>query len=866
MTPDRNNSLLPVPTRYHLVGLVLFGLLIFTSWSLSVSAVHFGRSLDSVRQAEGDNRVWNVTQLEVDYQAVWLALAHLRVANLRGSADDIAQAMQNLRLETDIFLSRVDVFLATARGLHLPDEVSGDVEALVHTVDIMTGMVDDLRPTDLTAIGGIDSSLLALASDVRAVTGGAMQAISAEAEVARLENKDLSATFLAKTLTLLATTLLGATIAFFLTRRLKQHAAATARANLLVRQAFDGSLGGLTVCDYEGRIVLSNLETKRIFGTGPETLRGRFLDDFIIPLIGNDANAAFSSLLLGKKDENGVILEPAQCYGRRANGEVFPLSLAIRATSGVNKEPLVLVFIRDVTEEFRAEAKIRAALEEARDSAAAKDRFLANMSHEMRTPLHGMIAALDLMQQRPSSADLDRLTLAAKKSSQRALIQVDQALAAIKGTVRTEVPVRFDPGQEARDIADELRILAEKDGLELHLDIVGAPAGCGFLGMPLCYSQTLYNLVGNALKFTSTGEVRMHLTYVCDDTGSACSLLTEVIDTGAGIPAEHHQAIFSPYQRALHSGSDGRVDGSGLGLAIARQAVQQMQGTITVDSCPGVGSRFSFTIPLATALPVTVEVSRPDPDDCDVVTATRPLSVLVVDDNRLNCELVMRMLNQLGHSASCAFSGPEAIEQADQQRFDAVLMDLRMPGMDGLEATARIQDGGASRNVPIIAITAQVDFVASDQFYQSGFCEVLVKPFSLEALDGMLTRLTVLVGQSRDPRADSESPSIEQDTRHRVSSTITMLGRDMGSELIRESIGFARAALEAAREGQPSAGFNAHRAAGALAMVGFGALSKALQELELLANAGQPDISSDLLDSVAGRLASAERLCGELNI
>ncbi len=864
MHEQRAAPLLPAPGRYHQVGLVLFGLLILTSLSLSVSAWQFGRSLNAVRQAESDNLVWNITQLEVDYQGLWLALKAAEVAELGDDPQAILDAANNLHLQTDILLSRLDTYLATIRQLDLSETVATETDTLLSGLEALAESVHQMGEFDGDALSQVDARLVALEHDVRAATVGALASTLESAQAARLQTQELYATFLRKTLLLLAVTLVSSLIALFLTRRLQRQTKATARFNSLVNQAFDGSFGALIICDCEGRIVLSNALAKTIFGSGP--LRGRFLSTFIRREIGSASPKPFVKFLSGKGDEDGIILEPKQFRGRRENGEDIVLSVALRSAVGPSNSPLVLVFMQDITEDVAAEAKLREALEEARCHASAKDRFLAKMSHEMRTPLHGIIAALDLMVDSNLPQDVRPLVHTASKSSQRALIQVDQVLKAIEGNFQGEATLAFNPTNEIINIADELRILAQKAHLSLRVDIDPDLFSREFMGKPQAYAQTVYNLAGNALKFTPAGSVTIRLRLARDSESSKEQLVTEVIDTGVGIPKENLGSIFRPYQRALHCG-EADIEGSGLGLSIARQAVDHMNGTIEVESEPGAGSRFAFTIPIdaatcleerpKTAGPVARQLPRPV---SEVPVADTRQSVLVVDDNRLNCELVRRMLVKLGYDVEMAFDGAEAVGKGQARRFDTILMDLRMPGMDGVQATEQLQASGASRQAPVIAITAQVDFLASDLFYQSGFADVLIKPFSIDALSAKLENV---LGASTPP-VDPEDMVDRRETHRKVSETLQMLGMESGLELLQESLGFARTALRAAECGDSSAEFEAHRAAGALAMVGFSDLSEGLLEIESRFISHRTPLPAPLLERVRKDLSNAEETCKAL--
>lgn len=357
-------------------------------------------------------------------------------------------------------------------------------------------------------------------------------------------------------------------------------------------------------------------------------------------------------------------------------------------------------------------------------AAQAKEAFLARVSHEIRTPMSAVLGFARLAQAEalPPRAQecLDRILW----SGERLLSVVGEILDFSRlesGRMGLEA-VSFDLGAEARAILATFGPAAREKGLELGLDLPGGEPGW-VKGDPLRLGQILTNLLGNALKFTDRGGVRLEVAA----SGASRAFAFAVKDTGIGIPPEAAQRIFSPFEQAA-ADTARRFGGTGLGLAIARELVERMGGTLALASSPGRGSTFSFTLelPEAQALP-----EAPEPVPVPDLTGRR---ILLAEDHPLNQELARAVLEGAGAQVTSAWNGAEALARIEEEAFDAVLLDLHMPGMDGREAARRIRASG--RALPLLAMTAEGGPEAP--FLEAGMDEVLTKPVEprllLEAL------------------------------------------------------------------------------------------------------------------------------------
>ena len=396
-----------------------------------------------------------------------------------------------------------------------------------------------------------------------------------------------------------------------------------------------------------------------------------------------------------------------------------------------------------MTERRRLEARLRArtvaaqdARRKAEDAAAARSRFLAMMSHEMRTPLNGVAGFADVLASRPGlDATALRQARQIRESSDGLLMLVEDILDFARGDDAVS-PEPLDLAAVAREAMAPSRAAADARGLGLTIDD-RLPENARFMCDRRALRQTLHPMIANAVKFTDKGEITIRLDRSPD------GVCIRVSDTGVGIEPALLPELFEAFAQGDASIRRSHC-GAGLGLALVARHVRRLNGTIDVDSRLGEGSTFIINLPLPRAADAMEEADRPAPEVRDEATgepvATTPC-VLVVDDHPVNREVARIMLEAFGCDVVEVCDGQEAIDAVAGQPFDLVLMDVRMPHMDGLEATRRIRAlPEPERDIAIVAMTADAMPEDVARCLAAGMNAHMAKPINQAGLLSVVNR------------------------------------------------------------------------------------------------------------------------------
>ena len=423
----------------------------------------------------------------------------------------------------------------------------------------------------------------------------------------------------------------------------------------------------------------------------------------------------------------------------RANGESFPVEIyaaPIHEEDGAVQGAVVA--FADITERKRAEENLIAAHRRAEAANQAKSAFLANMSHELRTPLNAILGYAQILRRDPNLGPEHRQGAAAiQRSGDYLLTLINDILdlAKIEAGRFELAPGPCDLRALLSSFEDLFGIRAREKGIGFRCRLV-EPLPVLVEADERRLRQIVINLLGNAVKFTERGEVCLQAAF------AEGQLELEIADTGIGIAAGRLETLFQPFEQAGER--DYRRQGTGLGLAITKSLVDQMGGRITIESTPGQGTRFRVNLPLAVRTGEPVMVSQNH--QCGIGGYRRgdgrheSLKILIADDVADNRAMLRQLLESFGFATVEARNGEEALASAWSHSPDAILMDLVMPGLDGLETTQRLKRSPYLRQIPIIACTARA-FAEDREKAQAAGCDDLIhKPIQIEELCAALAR------------------------------------------------------------------------------------------------------------------------------
>jgi len=533
-----------------------------------------------------------------------------------------------------------------------------------------------------------------------------------------------------------------------LVRAARRHARSVAAHQLLTererlyRELVEGSLQGIIIVEETGRVLLANPAAARMFGyAGP----GGLLALDTIDLLLDPEDRARVAQHRRERKAGGTPPLRYDVRGYRLDGTPIWCEVHMHRTSWEGR-PVAQAFVVDATERKTAEVALEQARDAAEAASRAKSEFLANVSHEIRTPMNAVIG-------------LSHLALAAcRDPAQRDyLLKIGSSAKALLGIIddildfsRIEAgalaieQVAFDLDDVLGSVRTMLGAAAEERGLALVFDCAG-DLPRRLIGDPLRLGQVLRNLVSNGIKFSDHGAVTLSIE-VAEATASGARLRFSVRDRGIGMSVEHQNRLFQAFSQADGS-SIRRYGGTGLGLTICQRLVESMGGQITVDSVLGHGSNFSFTLDFGLPAPIA-SIGAEDAAAESPGLRLAGLSVLIVEDNPVNQTVAEGILASEGARSTIAGNGRIAVELLRSTAFDAVLMDLQMPEMDGYAATRAIRGELGLTGLPIIAVTAHALAEERQRCLEVGMNEHISKPVDPQRL---VETVRTLVGVAREP-------------------------------------------------------------------------------------------------------------------
>ncbi len=436
-----------------------------------------------------------------------------------------------------------------------------------------------------------------------------------------------------------------------------------------------------------------------------------------------------------------------QLQNKRKDGTLYWESAVISPVTGDRGEILYFIAVKeDISERKTLESSLKQALSRAETASRAKSEFLAVMSHELRTPLNGVLGFAELLSETSLSEEQQEFVRTIRSSGDHLLHVVNDVLdfsSIEQSTVRLDnTPFVLADLLESASMV--VRAGAEDKMLEFRHEMADNVPHI-IRGDARRIRQILINLLGNAVKFTEAGSVNLRVTLVTGERGEEVEFA--VADTGPGISLEDKTQLFKPFTQG-DSTLSRRYRGTGLGLAISLRLAQAMGGDITIASTPGKGSTFAFHLPCDAVQPVTLDEEEDDDEPIGAEPADRAdaaaRSILVVEDDRISSILAGKMVSLLGYRVEVVRDGRQALEAFRTGKYCAILMDLQMPGLDGVETTLRIRAAeatGMAEPVPIIALTANVMPGNRERCLAAGMNDFLAKPLRKPELAEKLSRL-----------------------------------------------------------------------------------------------------------------------------
>jgi len=501
-------------------------------------------------------------------------------------------------------------------------------------------------------------------------------------------------------------------------------AEAAFRQNERYRAILDQIQDGCTVVDLRGHYLFVNDAFCRIFGLPRDQILGRNFRDTQNPIRHARTYEIFNTVYRTGKPLT---------YEYQVTPSLQFIEQSISLERDAAGTPVAFLSIyRDCTERKLAEEALAGAKEAAETANRAKSEFLANMSHEIRTPMNGIIGMTALALDTALTPQQSDYLLTIRNQAQALLTVVNDILDCSKIESRhlelESVP--FAIHEAMREVIASVTVAARDKRIELSSSIA-ADVPPVVIGDPVRIKQILTNLLGNAVKFTERGSVKVEVAL--DRRVDAGAVLHfRVVDTGIGIPPDKQAAIFEPFRQGDGSMTR-RFGGTGLGLSIASTLGQLMGGRIRVESEPGAGSTFHFSLPVGIS---RGEVTVPQAAASASSQAARTWRVLVAEDNVVNQRVAAGLLARRGHDVTVVSNGRDALDALRRGAFDLVLMDVQMPDMDGFEATAAIRqwERESGSHIRIVAMTAHAMVGDRERCLAAGMDGYLAKPIDQRAL------------------------------------------------------------------------------------------------------------------------------------
>ena len=806
--------------------------------------------LDQLSAAPLDNVQWSLSQLEVE-------LIDLTAAAIVVDGSDPSESLLRVRRRFDIFYSRVATLnngtLVSAAGSS--DVWARPASLLKQQLDAQVPLIDGPDDALLRALPGLVIQWVDARPIVRKL---ALEGVLVSAGAADKQRRNVTSLLL-QTAGLALLFVLALLIAFY--RMITQHQALKRKSgeNERIRSRLEAMIGasldGVIVSDQQGRIIEYNAAAAQIFGIGPTEALGELVEEVIVPVQNRETSRETRRRFLAGDTTTVISGGRTEVQMLHASGCEFPAELSI-GTADAESGSIFIAYVRDISARRQAENDLREARDLAMAADAAKSSFLAVMSHEMRTPLNGMIGAIELLRMGSLDSRQRHYLGIAAASSDILLRHINDVLdmTAIESGKTVLQPAPFSLCDMLQEVLALCKPLAAEAGNRIAVHCAdGVPKT--ITADRLRMQQIVINLAGNAAKFTQNGQIRIE-AQVKDD-----QLELAVVDTGIGIPEGEQDNIFEKFVVLNHS-SQTRAS-FGLGLSISRRLAFEMGGTMGVNSALGQGSRFWLAFPLlhlaASSQPLAALTALPM---AQLPLVNRTRRVLVIEDNEVNAFVLRRMLEQLGCEVLEALTGEAGIVLANQVQFDLILLDISMPGINGIETCRRIREGMlASSHSPIVAVTAHVQQDDQSRFAEAGMQGCLTKPIRQAQLIDLLSQFPLHnSGNQQTIGRPSNTPALSLIDAECIADLNAILPPDTVRARLKKFQEETTASIDTLRVQVAKQEFDlaaqlAHRLLGSSALFGAVRLSEILKSTE-------ESLASSSRDTALPLIVEAENVAG----
>lgn len=740
MRPSRANVTKAETSRLRAMPSIVLGA-VFVAITLCVVAITFLANsvrgeVDALAAANSDTTQWSLAQTEVELLALIVAVQD----GLLKTPPDL----QEIRRRYDILYSRIRLISRSQQFVNLRsnEDAVALVEALNEFLKDYTPIVDSPDPALSAAMPDLSLALDRLRPEARGFSLLGVKLFAQQSDTQREAVAALLARIGLLTLALVLALIGVIAILMALFRRSLNSERIAADARNRLEEVIATSLDGVLAVDLDGIVVEYNGAAERIFGYSRGEAIGREMGDLIVPKHLRNAHSDGMQRYRETGTRHVVGSGLLRLEAQRKDGTVFPVEISVSSAQAEGGE-IFVSFIRDISDRVAAEEELISARDRAVAGERAKAELLAVMSHEMRTPLNGILGTIELLEDTPMDARQSRFVSAMKTSAGLLLHHVNGVLSissAEAGQLNLAADA-VDPVALVQELVESQRHAIEIHGNKISIDTRNAPATVWIDALRL--RQVILNLIGNANKFTRNGDIMVECETVAGNI-----VEFRVVDTGIGIPEAEHERIFEEF-RMLDTSYGRLSEGTGLGLSISRRLVLAMGGEIGVESEPGEGSLFWIRLPIGEADPKDRLPDEESPAKNEAPLLQRPLRILLVEDNAINRLVAHEMLQQAGHRVIEANDGRDGFEMAAQQPFDVILMDISMPGIDGVSASRMIRGtDGPNRETPILALTAHALPEDRARFVDAGISDTILKPLTKEAL---LTSLATVAGAKHQP-------------------------------------------------------------------------------------------------------------------